>query len=270
MVSSTKEATSITDKDVKKTKPRKSLCLQLDDEDSAMFVPIKSTPKNKRVLTEHQRDLLTSRKDDIPALYSELSRDDSLVMLPSQFISQDSLDASSKQASKDASKELTEEESNSQSLLKSMKSRKNQRVEIPENLRTLRRGRSVDKANDSSDSQKDLFADGSSINDDFKKPDNSEIDSAVTVKESDKSLDSSQSSVCDSVSSVDDIIESSQDATMEAKMTPRRSRRKTLEKVKNELEANTATSSPSIESVDEKRNKWGETNLYVAVKKGQK
>ena len=79
-----------------------------------------------------------------------------------------------------------------------------------------------------------------------------------------------QSSVCDSVSSVDDIIESSQDATMEAKMTPRRSRRKTLEKVKNELETNTATSSPSVESIDDKRNKWGETNLYVAVKKGER
>merc|ERR1719422_1804070 len=108
-------------KEAPKKKPRKSLCLQLEDEDSAMFVPIKSTPKGKRVLTDHQRDVLTSRHDDIPALYSELSRDDSIVMLPSQFSSQDSLDES-KQG---------DDDSNSQSLLKSMKSRKNQRFEIP-------------------------------------------------------------------------------------------------------------------------------------------
>ena len=48
---------------------RKSLCLRLEDEDSALFVPIKTTPKGKRVLTDHQKDVLTSRHDDIPALY---------------------------------------------------------------------------------------------------------------------------------------------------------------------------------------------------------
>ena len=49
-----------------------------------------SSPKvKKRPLTDHQKDILTSRRDDIPALYSELSRDDSQIApLPEQFQSQ--------------------------------------------------------------------------------------------------------------------------------------------------------------------------------------
>ena len=46
------------------------------------------SPRRKRVLTEHQKDKMTSRHDDIPALYSELSRDDSVINLPPEFQSQ--------------------------------------------------------------------------------------------------------------------------------------------------------------------------------------
>ena len=47
----------------------------LEDEDSSNFVKIvpKAT-KGKFKLTQHQKDKMTSRSDDIPALYSELSR----------------------------------------------------------------------------------------------------------------------------------------------------------------------------------------------------
>merc|ERR1719264_936908 len=126
--------------DNNQSKKRKSLCLRLDDEDSALFVPIKTTPKAKRVLTDHQKDVLTSRHDDIPALYSELSRDDSVVMLPAQFSSQDSLDAS-KQG------QAAEETNTSQSLLRSIKARKNQRFEIPDGD-SRRKGRSSSKTSD--------------------------------------------------------------------------------------------------------------------------
>ena len=48
------------------------------------------------MLTDHQKDVMTSRHDDIPALFSELSRDDSVIQLPSQFLSQPSFDASNR------------------------------------------------------------------------------------------------------------------------------------------------------------------------------
>ena len=61
----------------------------LEDESSQDFVKISSPKVKKRPLTDHQKDILTSRRDDIPALYSELSRDDSQVApLPDQFQSQ--------------------------------------------------------------------------------------------------------------------------------------------------------------------------------------
>ena len=68
-----------------KNKPK----IILEDENSQDFVKISSPVLKKRPLTDHQKDKLTSRRDDIPALYSELSRDDSqLVCLPEQFQSQ--------------------------------------------------------------------------------------------------------------------------------------------------------------------------------------
>merc|ERR550519_2659078 len=74
--------------------PKKKSLSPLEDESSQDFVPIKSKAPKKRVLTEHQKDVLTSRHDDIPALYSELSRDDSVINLPSQFMSQPSMEES--------------------------------------------------------------------------------------------------------------------------------------------------------------------------------
>ena len=61
----------------------------LEDESSQDFVKISSPIAKKRPLTDHQKDVITSRRDDIPALYSELSRDDSQTgPLPDQFQSQ--------------------------------------------------------------------------------------------------------------------------------------------------------------------------------------
>lgn len=75
--------------DSKVAKVQKSL----EDESSQDFVKITPSKKSKkRVLTDHQKDVLTSRKDDIPALYSELSREDSSqIGLPVEFASQSSL-----------------------------------------------------------------------------------------------------------------------------------------------------------------------------------
>ena len=68
--------------------------LLIEDESSQDFVKISSPGVKKRPLTDHQKDLMTSRRDDIPALYSELSRDDSQVgPLPAQFNSQNLLEA---------------------------------------------------------------------------------------------------------------------------------------------------------------------------------
>ena len=67
--------------------------VSLEDQNSQDFVPItNSGRKKKRVLTEHQKDKMTSRPQ-IPALYSEVSRDqDSMAMLaiPAEFDSQSS------------------------------------------------------------------------------------------------------------------------------------------------------------------------------------
>lgn len=49
---------------------------------------VKPSPKQKRVLTDHQKD------DDIPDLYGELSRDDSIIQLLLEFASQDSMSMS--------------------------------------------------------------------------------------------------------------------------------------------------------------------------------
>jgi len=135
---------------------RKSLSLRLEDEDSALFVPIKSTPKSKRLLTDHQKEVMTARHDDIPALYSELSRDDSIINLPPQFASQDSMDASVSGAdvweklkktdsvNEEAVKEVVVEAEDSQSLLKaSLKERKNKRFEVPNSPRSPRGRRSI-------------------------------------------------------------------------------------------------------------------------------
>ena len=135
---------------------RKSLSLRLEDEDSALFVPIKSTPKSKRLLTEHQKEVITARHDDIPALYSELSRDDSIINLPPQFASQDSMDASvsgadvwdrlkkKESVNEEPVKEAVVDADDSQSLLKaSLKERKNRRFEVPSSPKSPRDRRSI-------------------------------------------------------------------------------------------------------------------------------
>ena len=67
--------------------------VSLEDQNSQDFVPItNSGKKKKRVLTEHQKDKMTSRPQNIPALYSEVSREDSMAMMaiPAEFDSQSS------------------------------------------------------------------------------------------------------------------------------------------------------------------------------------
>ena len=57
--------------------------VNIDEENSQDFVKISSPMSlsaKKRLLTEHQKEKMRQRKDDIPALYSELSRDDSMSM----------------------------------------------------------------------------------------------------------------------------------------------------------------------------------------------
>ena len=221
-----KPATTTPSRLPEKAKTRKSLNLRLEDEDSAMFVKITTPKREKRVLTEHQRDVLTSRHDDIPALYSELSRDDSQILLPPEFSTQDS------------------EDSASQSLLESLKSRKNQRFEMPEGNRALRRGRSGTSKSTPhpeeakvENSQRDMFEDSSEVI--------QPQPSASNIKdESETSLDNSESSANNSQSSVDDIIESSQDVTMKSETPRRRSRRtavtqqeETLQKTERDIEA---------------------------------
>ena len=67
----------------------------MEDENSQDFVKILSPVVKKRPLTDHQKDKLTSRRDDIPALYSEHSIDDSqTVSIPAQFQSQNESDMS--------------------------------------------------------------------------------------------------------------------------------------------------------------------------------
>ena len=88
-VTSTATATPTNTKKSRASSTRHSL----EDESSQDFVPIGHGSKNKRrVLTDHQKEKLATRSHDIPALYSELSRDDSSVLdLPPQFQSQNSL-----------------------------------------------------------------------------------------------------------------------------------------------------------------------------------
>ena len=86
-----------------RTNPRRSL----EEEDSMDFVKIASpaSTSKKRLLTEHQKDRMTSRHDDIPALYSELSRDDSIVALPLEFQSQSSHSLTESEPLKDSIEE---------------------------------------------------------------------------------------------------------------------------------------------------------------------
>ena len=98
-------------------KTRKSLNNLLGEEDSQGFVVVKPSPKRaKRVLTEHQKDVMTSRHDDIPALYSELSRDDSIIQLPAEF--QQSQESSSSSQSLQRDITSTKENPNPLSELK--------------------------------------------------------------------------------------------------------------------------------------------------------
>ena len=61
--------------------------MSIDEENSQDFVKIQSPSNKKRVLTEHQKDIMRQRRDDIPALYSEISRDDSVSIanIPTMF-----------------------------------------------------------------------------------------------------------------------------------------------------------------------------------------
>ena len=78
----------------------------LEDESSQDFVKITSPKVKKRPLTDHQKDILTSRRDDIPALYSELSRDDSQIApLPEQFQSQNLIGSDSSESQAVAGKQ---------------------------------------------------------------------------------------------------------------------------------------------------------------------
>ena len=82
----------------KKPPPTKSL-FGLEDESSRDFVKISPANKKRRPLTEHQKEKLSHRSDDIPALYSEVSRDEaSSGKLPQIFDSQMSMDESSMMA----------------------------------------------------------------------------------------------------------------------------------------------------------------------------
>ena len=100
-LSSKKDAKSNTPQRFKKPEPAKKK--SLEDESSQDFVPItNSAGRKRRPLTEHQKDRMTSRRDDIPALYSELSRgDDSNLTIPPQFQSQMSMDDNSSQMALD-------------------------------------------------------------------------------------------------------------------------------------------------------------------------
>ena len=228
--------------------PRKSLNLRLEDEDSALFVPIKTTPKGKRVLTDHQKEVLTTRKDDIPALYSELSRDgDSLVQLPAEFANQDSQSQSVAMKpeqtvipdTQDVALESSDfcralEKNESLSLLKQ---RKNKRFEAPDN--SLRRSKrkchiSIKKedngrVNSPSKLNKEI-SNVDSVQMIAEAVSNELVDNAVVSKENDKSYCSNkvpEETTADSVSSVDDLIESSQDVTMaHDKSRTRRARRR--------------------------------------------
>ena len=82
----------------KKPPPSKSL-FGLEDESSRDFVKISPANKKRRPLTEHQKEKFTHPSDDIPALYSEVSRDEmSSNKLPPLFDSQLSMDESSMMA----------------------------------------------------------------------------------------------------------------------------------------------------------------------------
>ncbi len=63
------------------SKKKAKKAINIDEENSQDFVSIQSPSANKkRPLTEHQREKLKQRRDDIPALYSELSMDNSQPM----------------------------------------------------------------------------------------------------------------------------------------------------------------------------------------------
>ena len=83
--------------------------LLIEDENSQDFVKISSPGVKKRPLTDHQKDLMTSRRDDIPALYSELSRDDSQIgPLPAQFNSQNLMESKTSMNSTDSQDEKSD------------------------------------------------------------------------------------------------------------------------------------------------------------------
>ncbi|KAK7027371.1 hypothetical protein SK128_005114 [Halocaridina rubra] len=86
--------------------------LEMREED---FVKIASPKSSKRILTEHQIEKLSERKD-IPALYADLSQTASQVMIPTQFTSQ-YMDESilNEPARPDANKNASEAEMNKSS-----------------------------------------------------------------------------------------------------------------------------------------------------------
>ena len=91
--------------------------VSLEDESTQNFVPITNSGKKRRPLTEHQKEKMTTRRDDIPALYSELSRDDSQMVIPRQFMSQGSMEDESSQVRQSSKVREKIKPSNSSSIV---------------------------------------------------------------------------------------------------------------------------------------------------------
>ena len=87
------------------------------------------------------------RHDDIPALYSELSRDDSIVQLPSQFQGQEDKDSQDKVEEDKAEESATgnieefESQQSSESLLKKEKMEKKMEMEKREKMKVAKNKR---------------------------------------------------------------------------------------------------------------------------------
>ncbi|CAB4066729.1 unnamed protein product [Lepeophtheirus salmonis] len=197
-------------------KRKRNNSLNINEEDTQDFVPIISqTNPKKLILTEHQKEVLETRKDDIPALYSELSRDDSSQSQILSSLTEKGIVGSAEENRDELNPD--ENSSTSQSLLQ------NKNEEVCEKPLAKRRSSRVSKA----------------------------------AKEDGKNCSSNDSTETKECATQEDVVESSQSkpTTIIKRKRARIETDKSIGKENKKLRA-------------KKLNKFGESPLQIAIKKG--
>nr|XP_040571638.1 telomere-associated protein RIF1-like [Lepeophtheirus salmonis] len=233
-------------------KRKRNNSLNINEEDTQDFVPIISqTNPKKLILTEHQKEVLETRKDDIPALYSELSRDDSSQSQILSSLTEKGIVGSAEENRDELNPD--ENSSTSQSLLQ------NKNEEVCEKPLAKRRSSRVSKA--AKEDGKTGTPPSKILKENLKE----------TISSNSSSNDSTETKEC---ATQEDVVESSQSKPTTIISSTKSRKRKGTSTVTNperkraRIETDKSIGKENKKLRAKKLNKFGESPLQIAIKKG--